>query len=90
MSISQGVSSFNLAATPAFFPRFTEAPSAPKPINLVFQFLMPSALKELFIVVMIPEGKNREFNVLTKDNCLDNQDCLVIFYIPEKKDQTLF
>ena len=35
MSFSQGVSSFNLDATPAFIPMFTEAPSVPNPIVVV-------------------------------------------------------
>ena len=88
MSISQGVSPFNLAATPMFLPKFTEAPYAPKTINVVFQLLMSSTLKALFIIAITPEEK-KDFNGLTKVNYLDTQDCLVIFYVPEKK-QMLF
>ena len=57
MSIRRGVSSFNLAAKPAFLPKFTEAPSAPKPINLLSQFLIPSVSKELLIVLVRPDIK---------------------------------
>lgn len=52
MSIGQGVSSFNLADTPAFLPMFTEVPSAPNPINLLSQFEMPSISKEFLIVAI--------------------------------------
>ena len=85
MSISYGVSPFNLAATPMFLPKFTEAPYAPKTINVVFQLLMSSTLKALFIIAITPEEK-KDFNGLTKVNYLDTQDCLVIF-ISQKKSK---
>lgn len=55
MSISQGVSYFNLADTPAFLPMFTEAPYALNPINLLSQFEMPNISKEFLIVAIIPK-----------------------------------
>lgn len=57
MTISQGVSSFNLDAAPAFLPMFTEAPSVPNPINLLSQCEMLSILKEFFIVAVIPKAE---------------------------------
>ena len=54
---SARVSSFNLAATPAFLPKFTEAPSAPKPINMLSRFFIPSVSKELLIVAIRPDVK---------------------------------
>ena len=66
MDVNQpGVSPFNLAATPMFLPKFTEAPYAPKPIKLVFQLLMSSTFKALVIIAITPEEK-KSWMVLQK------------------------